>query len=96
MTRATATGSFVDGRGFEYPAEITAYDIRRCASRDGIRDARSWYRRLHIVSAGGIRAGVMRGPFTLTLFVAPQQRIITIGDFAGRPYSLRVALRGVR
>ena len=32
----------------------------------------------------------MRGPFTLTLFVAPQQRIITIGDFARRPYSLRV------
>ena len=62
MTRATATGSFVDGLGFEYPAEITAYDIRRCASCDGIRDARSWYRRLHIVSREGSVPASSEGP----------------------------------
>jgi hypothetical protein len=88
--RATATGSFVDGLGFEYSASITAFDLRTCAHCDGVRAPQAWYRRVRIVSAGGIRGGVMRGPFNLTLFVAPEQRIITLGDFVRHARSLRV------
>lgn len=86
---ATAIGSFVDGLGFEYQATITAYDLRACRHCDGIRAPRAWYRYLRVVSAGGVRGGVMRGPFNVTLYVAPQRRIITLGDFVKQRRSLR-------
>jgi hypothetical protein len=88
--RATATGSFVDSLGFEYPATITAYDLRRCRKCNGAEAPQAWYRYLHVVSAGGVRGGAMRGPFNVTLFAAPERRIITLGDFTKQSHSVRV------
>jgi hypothetical protein len=88
--RATAEGFFIDGLGFQYPATITAFDLRTCPRCDGVRAPRAWYRFLHVVSGGGIRGGVIRGPFNVTLYVAPERRIITLGDFARQRRSFRV------
>lgn len=89
--QARATGQFVDGKGYQYPATITAYDLRKCGTCNGQEAARSYYRYLHIVSPGGTRDGTMRGPFNITLYVAPQRRIITLGDFQRHRRSVRVS-----
>lgn len=73
--QAIARGSLVDGLGFEYPATITAYNLRRCHRCFGMSAYNpSWYLKLHVVAKGGIRGGVPRGPFNVSLDVGPQER----------------------
>jgi hypothetical protein len=70
--RATATGLLIDGLGYSYPATITAYDlVHGPLGRD--RHA-SWYRWLHVVARRRHLAGAWRGPFNVTIDVAPQPR----------------------
>lgn len=70
--RSVATGDLVDGLGYEYPATITAYDMGHCHQCFGKSDDTiSWYRRLHVVTAGGYRGGAQRGPFDVTIDVTP-------------------------
>jgi len=88
---AHATGYLVDGLGFEYAATITAHGLASCTNCGAGPGTVRWYKSLHVVSSGGVRGGVQRGPFNLTIDVTPQERITTLGVFVRQPYSIRIA-----
>lgn len=71
---ATAQGFLIDGLGFDYPADITAYRLYTCHNCFGKRGATySWYERLHVVASAAFRGMVWRGPFDEYLNVVPTE-----------------------
>jgi hypothetical protein len=70
--QATATGDFVDGLGFMYPAKLTAYRLHVTHNLFGNRGVYgAWYTKLHVVAKREFRGSIERGPFNVVLDVTP-------------------------
>lgn len=68
---ATGTGMFVDGLGFEYPAEITGYGLVSTHNFSGKQFYAKWYSKLHVIAQAELRGGTVRGPFDVVMNVTP-------------------------